>query len=167
MLYPLRQPHLDKGILCLYFFFKSTKPLCRGKWPTFISADVNWVGCAKFFGHLKPYDFSKVGDQIVSGVAISGHSERFLPGRNGFQVECPGGLFQSTSGTLEPLRPGKILSEWPKIATALLFSPNFWLIIGPWISKKSPLAIGHPFYYCSVCLYQKKVLGYASLKKSI
>ena len=62
----------------------------------------------------------------MSGVAISGHSERFSPGPNGSEVGRPGGLFKAIGHpTLEPLGPGENLSERPEIATPLGFWPKF------------------------------------------
>ena len=62
----------------------------------------------------------------MSGVATSGHSERFSPGPNGSEVGRPEGLWLTTGRpTLEPFGPGENLSEWPEIATPLGFWPKF------------------------------------------
>ena len=69
--------------------------------------------------------FQKFGPN-PSGVAISGHSERFSPGPNGSEVGRPIAL-NSPPGrpTSEPFGPGENLSEWPEIATPLGFWPKF------------------------------------------
>ena len=61
----------------------------------------------------------------MSGVAISGHSERFSPGPNGSEVGRPEGLWLTTGPpTLERITPGEILSEWPEITTPVWFWPK-------------------------------------------
>ena len=62
----------------------------------------------------------------MSGVAISGHLERFSPGQNGSEVGRPEGLSKAIGRpTSEPFWPGENLSEWPEIATPLGFWPKF------------------------------------------
>ena len=64
--------------------------------------------------------FLKYLGQFLSALAISGHSERFSPGKIRSEVGGPLAL-NSPSGrpTSEPFGPGENLSKWPEIARAL------------------------------------------------
>ena len=84
------------------------------------------VGRAKFFGDSGPYDFPKIWGQNLTGVGISGNSERISPGPIRSEVGHPGGLGLTTGcPTLECIGPGEILSELPEITTLVRFWPQF------------------------------------------
>ena len=71
--------------------------------------------------------FSKNLGQNASGVAISGQSERFSPGRNGSKVVYLI-AFNSLPGrpTLEPFWPGENLSNQHEIARAVRIWPKLF-----------------------------------------
>ena len=103
-----------KALFCSWFHFS----------PSYA---VQWAPCfhMKNYTHTttRPRDnfwgftgvwFSKNLGQNVSGVAISGHSERILPGVIRSEVGRPEGLWLTTGRpTLERITPCEILSEWP------------------------------------------------------
>ena len=71
--------------------------------------------------------FLKYLGQFLSALAISGHSERFSPGKIRSEVGCPGGLFKAIGcPTSERISPGENLSRWPKIARTLRNWPKYF-----------------------------------------
>ena len=62
----------------------------------------------------------------MSALAISGHSERFSPGKIRSEVGRPEGLWLTPGRpTSERITPGEILSELPEITAPVRFWPKF------------------------------------------
>ena len=71
--------------------------------------------------------FLKYFGQFLSGLAISGLSKRFSPGKICSKVGRPEGLWLTLGPpTSERKLPGENLSEWPEIARALRNWPKYF-----------------------------------------
>ena len=80
----------------------------------------------EFFWRFTAVWFSKNLGQNLTGVEISGSSERISPGPIRSEVGCPE-VSHSPPGrqTSERIGPGEILSELPEISTPVRFWPKF------------------------------------------
>ena len=104
--------------------------------------------------------FLKYLGQFLSALAISGHSERFSPGKIRSEVGRPEGLFKAIGWpTSECILPGENLSEWPEIARALGNWPKYFKNH----RAENPRKISRGLVLCHCCCFWAEYLALAGL----
>ena len=124
--------------------FKATQPcLVHCFWNQTLTQTL-WP--REIFWRFMAVWFSKNLGQNLSGVAISGHLERFSPGSNGSEVGRQIALHGLPgSPTSKPFWPGENLSKWPEIAIPLRFCTKFLENHRALNLKKNSRGLGHNF----------------------